>query len=212
MSLQADAIDRILSGVRVMPVVVIEKTAHAAPLARALMDGGIKGIEVTLRTPVALEAVKTILAEVPEMTVGTGTVLSPNDFDASAEAGAAFAVSPGLTDELARSAASLFSQMPLLPGTATASEVMKALDHGFERLKLFPAEAVGGLNLIKSLASPLPRAKFCPTGGITEKTAPDYLAQANIFCVGGSWLTPKALMEEGDWGEITRRAKIAAVL
>lgn len=212
MSAQSEAIDKVLSGVRVMPVVVIDDADKAVPLAKALLEGGISAIEITLRTPAALDAVKAIRAEVPDMIAGTGTVLTPKDLERSKDAGAVFAVSPGLTPALGTAAAEMAASMPLLPGTATASEVMCALAFGFERLKLFPAEAVGGLALIKSLASPLPTAKFCPTGGITEKTAPDYLAQSNIFCVGGSWLTPKAAIADGDWDEITRIAKAAAAL
>ncbi|MEM9234783.1 MAG: bifunctional 4-hydroxy-2-oxoglutarate aldolase/2-dehydro-3-deoxy-phosphogluconate aldolase [Pseudomonadota bacterium] len=212
MSVQGDAIDRILHGVRVMPVVVIDSADDAVPLANALLEGGLNAIEVTLRTEAAIEAVAAIRSDVPDMIVGTGTVLTPADLARSAKAGAVFAVSPGLTRTLATAAQEMVSTLPLLPGTASASEVMHGLEAGFTRLKFFPAEAAGGLPLLKSLGSPLPQAKFCPTGGISVKTAPDYLAQSNVFCVGGSWLTPKNIVAEGNWAEITRLAKEASAL
>lgn len=212
MSAQAEAIDRVLEGVRVMPVVVIENAKDAVPLANALLDGGLNAIEVTLRTEAAIEAVSAIRSDVPDMVVGTGTVLSPSDLSRSAKAGAVFAVSPGLTPALITAAQEMVGSVPLLPGTATASEVMIALEAGLTRLKFFPAEAAGGLPMIKSLGSPLPRARFCPTGGISLKTAPDYLAQKNVFCVGGSWLTPKDVVAAGNWSEITRLAKEASSL
>lgn len=212
MTVQADRIDTLLAGVRIMPVVVIEDVAHAVPMASALFKGGLRAIEITLRTPVAIDAVKAIREQVPDMIVGTGTILSPADLHRSAEAGAVFAVSPGLTDPVANAAMDMVEDMPLLPGTATASEVMCALDHGFERLKFFPAEAAGGIPLLKSLGSPLPKARFCPTGGITEQTATDYLSLANVFCVGGSWLTPRTAIMAENWSDIEGRAGKAATL
>jgi 2-dehydro-3-deoxyphosphogluconate aldolase / (4S)-4-hydroxy-2-oxoglutarate aldolase len=212
MSNQAAAIDHLLGSTRVMPVVVIDDAEKAVPLAEALLEGGISAIEITLRTDAALDAVRRIKGSLPDMVVGTGTVLSPTHLKQSLDAGAVFAVSPGLTPRLAEAAITLIDDIPLLPGTAGASDVMAAMEFGFERLKFFPAEAAGGLPMIKSLASPLQAAKFCPTGGISEKTAPDYLAQANVFCVGGSWLTPKAAIADGDWAEITRIAKAATAI
>lgn len=209
---QASRIDSLLAGVRVMPVVVIEEASDAVPLARALLSGGLKAIEVTLRTPAALDAVAAITADVPDMIVGTGTVLTSSDLQKSAKAGASFAVSPGLTNSLATAAKERMETLPLLPGTATASEVMIALDHGFERLKFFPAAAAGGLSLLNSLASPLPQARFCPTGGITIQTAADYLSSPNIFCVGGSWLTPPSLLNAKAWDEVEALARQASAL
>lgn len=212
MTTQGQAIDKALANVRVMPVVVIDDADHAIPLTDALLEGGIKAMEVTLRTPAAMDAVTAIAKQRPEMTVGTGTVLTPDDLGRSRDAGATFAVSPGLTDFLAKSAQLYFEECPLLPGTASASDVMAAMEHGFSRLKFFPAEAAGGIPMIKSIGGPLPQVKFCPTGGIKPATAPDYLALSNVFCCGGSWLTPAAMMKDGDWAGLTAIAKEAAAL
>ena len=206
---QGTRIDRLLNNVRVMPVVVIEDEAHAVPLADALLEGGVSCIEVTLRTPAALPAAERIARDRPEMVLGTGTVLTGGDLARSAEAGARFAVSPGLTPALAE-AARAQADCPLLPGCATASEVMAALEAGLTRLKFFPAEAIGGAKAVASLSGPLPAARFCPTGGITPEKAADYLSLPNVFCVGGSWVAPKQAMRDGDWAGITKLARMAS--
>ncbi|WHZ19167.1 MAG: bifunctional 4-hydroxy-2-oxoglutarate aldolase/2-dehydro-3-deoxy-phosphogluconate aldolase [Rhodanobacteraceae bacterium] len=194
----------------VVPVVVIHDRAHAVPLARALVAGGTPAIEVTLRTPVALDAIRAIAAEVDGAYVGAGTVLSPRDLDAAERAGARFAVSPGTTPDLLDAADD--SDMPLLPGAATASEVMTLLERGYTYQKCFPAEAVGGAALLRSWAGPLPAARFCPTGGITAANARDYLALPNVICVGGSWLAPRNAVEAGDWNAIEALARAAAAI
>ncbi|HET6588153.1 MAG TPA: bifunctional 4-hydroxy-2-oxoglutarate aldolase/2-dehydro-3-deoxy-phosphogluconate aldolase [Oleiagrimonas sp.] len=194
----------------VIPVVVIDDLAHAVPLARALVAGGTPAIEVTLRTPVALDAIRAIATEVEEAYVGAGTVLTPRDLDAVADAGARFAVSPGSTSKLLDAADN--HNIPLLPGAATASEVMTLLERGYTLQKCFPAEPVNAAKLLRSLAGPLPQARFCPTGGITVQTAPDYLALPNVICVGGSWLTPKHLLAASDWAGIETLARAAANL
>lgn len=209
-STQAIAIDRVLAPVRIMPVVVIEDAAHALPLADALLEGGIGAMELTLRTEAGLPATEIIAKARPEMIIGTGTVLTPEDMTRSANAGARFAVSPGLTPTLADAARPYFDSCPLLPGTATASDVMAAMEWGFERVKFFPAEAAGGIPMLKSLYGPLPQVRFCPTGGIKLSTAPDYLSLPNVFCVGGSWLTPSDKLRDGDWAGVTAIAKEAA--
>jgi 2-dehydro-3-deoxyphosphogluconate aldolase/(4S)-4-hydroxy-2-oxoglutarate aldolase len=194
----------------VVPVITVERVTDAAPLARALVSGGVRVLEITLRTAAALDAIRAIRAEVEGAVVGAGTIVTPAQLDAVAEAGCAFAVSPGTTPALL--AAARRSPVPLLPGTATASEVMTVLDHGMTFMKLFPAEAVGGRELLRSLASPLPQARFCPTGGIDLAKARAYLALANVVCVGGSWLVPKDAIAAGDWGRITALAREAAGL
>jgi 2-dehydro-3-deoxyphosphogluconate aldolase/(4S)-4-hydroxy-2-oxoglutarate aldolase len=194
----------------VIPVIVIDDLAHAVPLARALVEGGVRVLEVTLRTAVALQAIEIMAREVPEAIVGAGTLRTASDAQAVKNAGAAFAVSPGFTAEL--SAACRAVQLPLLPGVSSASEVMRANDAGHSFLKLFPATAVGGVNLLKGLAGPFPDIAFCPTGGITLETAPQFLALQNVKVCGGSWLTPKDAMEQGDWARITRLAREASAL
>ncbi|WP_017579289.1 bifunctional 4-hydroxy-2-oxoglutarate aldolase/2-dehydro-3-deoxy-phosphogluconate aldolase [Nocardiopsis valliformis] len=194
----------------VMPVVVVEDVEHAVPLARALVAGGLPGIEVTLRTPAALSAIERIAQEVPEAVVGAGTVVNGEQAGAAAKAGARFLVSPGCTPELARAMAD--TGLPALPGVATVSEAMALLELGLTELKFFPAEASGGAKFLKSLTGPLPQLKFCPTGGITAESAPDYLALPNVGCVGGSWLTPAALVGEGRWDQVTELAREAAAL
>jgi 2-dehydro-3-deoxyphosphogluconate aldolase / (4S)-4-hydroxy-2-oxoglutarate aldolase len=194
----------------VMPVVTIADAASARLLARALLAGGIGAIEITLRTPAALEAIRRVAGEVPQMALGAGTILTEQDAFAAAEAGAHFLVSPGLTPALAKAARDC--PAPLLPGVATASEAMAAREFGFRLLKLFPAEAAGGRALLKSLAGPLPDLRFCPTGGISLETAPDYLALGNVICVGGSWIAPDAAIAAGDWAGITARARAVAAL
>ena len=190
----------------VVPVLVIEDLAHARPLAEALVAGGLPALEVTLRTPCALDAIRA-MAEVPGGVVGAGTLLTPADVKAAKAAGATFGVSPGATDRLL--AACEDEGLPLLPGAVTASEIMALLERGYTVQKFFPAEQSGGAAFLKSIGSPIPQVSFCPTGGIGPKNAPDYLALKNILCVGGSWVAPKEAMARGDWAEITRRAAAA---
>ncbi|WP_017587884.1 bifunctional 4-hydroxy-2-oxoglutarate aldolase/2-dehydro-3-deoxy-phosphogluconate aldolase [Nocardiopsis ganjiahuensis] len=194
----------------VMPVVVVEDVEHAVPLARALVAGGLPGIEVTLRTPAALDAIERIAQEVPEAVVGAGTVVNGEQAEAAAKAGSRFLVSPGCTPALARALAD--TGLPALPGVATVSEAMALMELGLTELKFFPAEASGGARFLKSLTGPLPGIRFCPTGGITAESAPDYLALPNVGCVGGSWLTPASLVAEGRWDEVTALAREAAAL
>lgn len=194
----------------VIPVIVIDELAHAVPLAKALVAGGVKVLEVTLRTPVALEAIAAISREVPEAIVGAGTLRSAADAAAAKQAGSRFAVSPGFTPELATACEA--QQLSLLPGVSTASEVMQASDAGYRFLKLFPATAVGGVNLLKALAGPFADVMFCPTGGITLATAPDFLALPNVKVCGGSWLTPADAVKAGDWARITQLAREASAL
>lgn len=194
----------------VMPVVVVDDPATAVPLARALVAGGLPGVEITLRTPGALEAIERVAAEVPEAVVGAGTVTTPEQASASARAGASFLVSPGCTPRL--SAAMADTGLPFLPGVSTVSEALELLERGVNEMKFFPAEASGGAAFLKALSSPLPQARFCPTGGITVDSAPSYLALPNVGCVGGSWLTPSSLVEAGDWDRVTELAREAARL
>ena len=191
----------------VIPVLVIEDLAQAVPLAQALVAGGVRVLEVTLRTPVALAAIRAMADEVPEAIVGVGTLTRPEDFTEARDAGACFGVSPGLTPALI--AAARDSDLPLLPGVMTPSEVIAARLAGFRELKLFPARQAGGMGMLQALAGPFPDVTFCPTGGITAETAPEFLALPNVGCVGGSWLTPKAALLAGDWGRITELAREA---
>lgn len=200
----------LLRKVRVVPVLTITELAQAVPLARALCAGGLTVIEVTLRTAVALEAARVIMSEVPEAVVGLGTLLSPRDVDAAAKIGARFTVSPGTTPALMAAASA--SGLPFLPGIATVSEAMHAREAGFSLLKLFPAEASGGVPLLKSLAGPLGDLAFCPTGGIDPRNLRDYLALSNVVGIGGSWLTPSSDLAAGAWGRITERAREARSL
>lgn len=202
------SIEKILASAPVVPVVVIEKLEDAAPLARALYNGGLKALEITLRTPIAAEAVKLMKAEVPEAYVGTGTVVDKASFEASVAAGADFMVSPGVNDELLALAKE--TDIPFLPGAATPSEVMKLASHGFKFLKFFPAEAAGGTAMLKSIGGPLPQVTFCPTGGISLATAPSYLALSNVICVGGTWMLDKQLIENKDWQAIEALARQAS--
>ncbi len=194
----------------VIPVLVIEDLVQAVPLARALIAGGVRVLEVTLRTPVALAAIRAIAGEVPEAMVGVGTLTRPEEFTEARAAGARFGVSPGLTPTLVQAARD--NGLPLLPGVMTPSEVMAARLAGFRELKLFPAGQAGGLNMLRALAGPFPDVTFCPTGGITAETAPAYLALPNVGCVGGSWLTPRAALATGDWDAITALARQAVAL
>jgi 2-dehydro-3-deoxyphosphogluconate aldolase / (4S)-4-hydroxy-2-oxoglutarate aldolase len=200
----------ILSLSPVVPVLVFRDADHAVPAARALLRGGLRVLEVTLRTPAALEALRRIAAEVPEAVVGAGTVLRASQLDEAKAAGAGFCVSPGFTPELL--AAARGAGMPLLPGASTPAECMMLLDQGYRHLKFFPAEASGGIALLKALASPLAEVTFCPTGGIDLARARDYLALPNVACIGGSWLTPADALEAGDWGRIETLAREAAAL
>lgn len=194
----------------VIPVVVIEDLAHAVPLARALVAGGTPVIEVTLRTSVALDAIRAIASEVEGARVGAGTVLNAHDLHAVVEAGACFAVSPGSTSVLLDAADTI--DLPLLPGAASASESMALLERGYRLQKCFPAAAIGGVALLRALAGPLPAIGYCPTGGITPHNAPDFLAQSNVLCVGGSWVTPRELQHAGDWQAVEALARTAAAL
>ncbi|MFQ6775623.1 bifunctional 4-hydroxy-2-oxoglutarate aldolase/2-dehydro-3-deoxy-phosphogluconate aldolase [Cereibacter sphaeroides] len=193
----------------VVPVLVIEDLAHARPLAEALVAGGLPALEVTLRTPVALDAIR-IMAEVEGGIVGAGTLLTPADVAAARAAGARFGVSPGASDLLLDACEA--EGLPLLPGAATATEVMALLERGYTMQKFFPAETSGGAPAVKALGGPLPQVSFCPTGGIGLGNAATYLGLANVICVGGSWVAPKAMMEAGDWAGITRLAEEAAAL
>ena len=193
----------------VVPVLVIDDLAHAAPLARALVAGGLPALEVTLRTACALDAIRA-MAEVPGGVVGAGTLLTPADVKAAKAAGAKFGVSPGATERLLDACAE--HDLPLLAGAATASEIMWLLEQGYTVAKFFPAEQAGGAAYLKSIAAPLPQMKFCPTGGIGLNNARDYLSLPNILCVGGSWVAPKQAMARGDWAAITALAAGAAAL
>lgn len=194
----------------VMPVLVIDDLSHAVPLARALVAGGIRVLEVTLRTPVALNAVRAMCAAVPDAVVGVGTITSPQDLADSKAAGAVFGVSPGLTTSLLEAARQ--NGLPLLPGTMTPSDVMTARAAGLTACKLFPAAVAGGVGMLKALYGPFADMTFCPTGGIDAGSAPQYLALPNVACVGGSWLAPKALVQAGDWPAITALARAAKAL
>ena len=194
----------------VIAVIVIDRVAHAVPMARALVKGGVRVLEVTLRTPAALDAVHAIAEEIEDAIVGVGTVTTGRDFRRSQRAGAAFCVSPGLTPELASAARD--HDLPLLPGVMTPSELMSARAAGFTALKLFPAQCAGGVGMLQALQGPFPEMVFCPTGGITPESAPHFLALPNVACVGGSWLTPPELMHAGDWPRVTALARAASAL
>jgi len=193
----------------VIPVLVIESPQQAAPLASALVAGGLPVLEVTLRTPAALEAIAAICA-VQGAIVGAGTVLTSQDAQAAREAGAQFAVSPGSTPRLVEACEAL--DLPLLPGAVTATEAMLLLERGYDMLKFFPAEASGGVAALKALAGPLPQLAFCPTGGVTPENAGAYLSLPNTLCVGGSWVAPADAMRDGDWARITSLARAASQL
>jgi len=194
----------------VIPVIVLERVEHAVPLARALVEGGVRVLEVTLRTPAALACIEAIAREVPEAVLGAGTLRSAADVRAARDAGCVFGVSPGYT--AAMGAACRDAGLPLLPGVATASEVMAANADGFNFLKFFPATAAGGIPLLKALAGPFPDVAFCPTGGITPETAPQFLALPNVKVCGGSWLTPADAVAAGDWARITTLARATRAL
>lgn len=194
----------------VIPVIAIDNIDHAVPLARALVAGGIRVLEVTLRTAHGLPAIRAMVEQVPEAIVGVGTLTQPDEFAAAREAGAVFGVSPGLTQGLIEAARR--SGLPLLPGVMTPSEVMAAREAGFRHLKLFPAVPAGGVGMLNAIAGPLPDVTFCPTGGISIDTAAEFLACKNVACVGGSWLTPKDAVNAGDWGRVTALAQAASRL
>ncbi|MDC0602163.1 bifunctional 4-hydroxy-2-oxoglutarate aldolase/2-dehydro-3-deoxy-phosphogluconate aldolase [Aliiglaciecola sp.] len=191
----------------VVPVLVIKDVEHAVPLAKALMDGGINVLEVTLRTDVAIEVIRRIATELPEAMIGAGTVTNEQQLKQVEEAGAKFAISPGLTTSLLE--AGKRSSVALIPGVSSISELMQGLDLGYTNLKFFPAEASGGIKALKSIGGPFPDVKFCPTGGIGPNNYLDYLALPNVKCAGGSWLAPDDAVEAGDWGRITELAKAA---
>jgi 2-dehydro-3-deoxyphosphogluconate aldolase/(4S)-4-hydroxy-2-oxoglutarate aldolase len=194
----------------VIPVLTITDLEHAVPLARALSAGGLKVLEITLRTPVALAAIEAMRKAVPDAVIGVGTLTRAVDFAAADRVGAQFGVTPGLTPELA--AASRGARFPLLPGVMTPTELIAARTAGFNVLKLFPAEQAGGVAMLRALGAPFPDVFFCPTGGITRATAPDYLELPNVVCVGGSWVAPRAMLAAGDWAGIEALARDAAGL
>lgn len=191
----------------VVPVLVIHEVEHAVPLANALIKGGIRVLEVTLRTPAALAVIKAISEQVPEAIIGAGTVTNAQQLKEVTDAGAKFAISPGMTAELL--AAGMQGSIPLIPGISSISDLMKAKDAGYTHLKFFPAEASGGIKAIKSIGGPFPDTTFCPTGGIGPSNYRDYLALPNVKCVGGSWLAPDDAIANGDWDAITQLAKDA---
>ncbi|MEM5521343.1 bifunctional 4-hydroxy-2-oxoglutarate aldolase/2-dehydro-3-deoxy-phosphogluconate aldolase [Sulfitobacter sp. AS59] len=193
----------------IVPVLVVHDVAHARPLAEALIAGGLPALEVTLRTDAALEVIAE-MAKVEGGVVGAGTLLTPEDVKRAVDAGAKFGVSPGATDILLQAAEDL--DLPMLPGAATASEAMRLLERGYDMLKFFPAEASGGAPALKSLASPLPQIRFCPTGGVSTANAESYLSLPNVVCAGGSWVAPDALVRKGDWAAITKLARAASQL
>ena len=200
----------ILTAAPVVPVLTIEDRHTAVPLARALVEGGLTALEVTLRTPAALECIRAIAGEVQGANVGAGTVCDAGQLHAAIAAGAKFLVSPGATPDLLRAAAD--APVPYLPGAATAGEAMTLAERGITILKFFPAEPAGGIAYLKALGAPLPQIRFCPTGGIGLKNAPDYLALPNVICVGGSWVAPAAAVANGDWATVKRLAAEAAAL
>ena len=202
--------DSVLDLAPVLPVVVLDDVRDAVPLAQALVSGGLPAIEITLRTPVALEAIQAIAHAVPDAVVGAGTVLTPDLVAAAGAAGARFLVSPGWTDRLLD--AMRGSGLPFLPGVSTVSEVLGLLERGVADMKFFPAEAAGGTAYLKSLASPLPQARFCPTGGVDADRAPGYLALPNVACVGGTWMIPADALRAKDWDAVTALARKAAAL
>ncbi|MFH9941202.1 bifunctional 4-hydroxy-2-oxoglutarate aldolase/2-dehydro-3-deoxy-phosphogluconate aldolase [Streptomyces murinus] len=208
--LPSSQVDSVLDLAAVVPVVVIAEVSDAVPVARALAGGGLRGVEVTLRTPAALEAIRAIAEEVPEAVVGAGTVITPGQVAAAVAAGARFLVSPGWTEGLL--AAMRGCGVPFLPGVSTASEVVALLERGVREMKFFPAQAAGGTAYLRSLAGPLPQARFCPTGGIGPGNAAEYLALPNVGCVGGSWMVPADAVAAGDWARIEALARAAAGL
>lgn len=194
----------------VIPVVIVHDVADAVPMARALVAGGLPAIEVTFRTPAAADAIRAIAEEVPDAVVGAGTVLSPEHVETAVAAGARFLVTPGWTDRLLGALDA--SGLPYLPGVSTTSEVVALLERGVEEMKFFPADAAGGTAYLKALASPLPRARFCPTGGVNASNAAGYLALPNVGCVGGTWMLPSDALAAGDWARVESLSRQAAAL
>ncbi|PMR73208.1 bifunctional 4-hydroxy-2-oxoglutarate aldolase/2-dehydro-3-deoxy-phosphogluconate aldolase [Billgrantia endophytica] len=201
-------LDSICLKAEVIPVLAIERIEDAIPLGRALVEGGLTVLEVTLRTDCALEAVRRLSEALPQASIGVGTVLTPAQYRQAEQAGADFVVTPGTTEALYRYGVS--SSVPMLPGVATVSELMTGWQYGYRRFKFFPAEASGGVKALKAFAGPIPEARFCPTGGISLENADDYLALNNVMCVGGSWLTPGSLVDAEDWNGIHQLAREAA--
>jgi 2-dehydro-3-deoxyphosphogluconate aldolase / (4S)-4-hydroxy-2-oxoglutarate aldolase len=201
MTVKQESLAALFKAAHVIPVLTIERLADAVPLARSLVAGGVRVLEVTLRTPVAIEAAQAIMSEVPEAIVGIGTILNAGDLARAEALGARFGISPGLTPELLRAAAT--SELPFAPGIATASELMQALAHGFNLVKFFPAEQSGGIAALRALAGPFPDVRFCPTGGIGHANAKTWLSEPNVVAVGGSWLCPAAEIRSGNWAGIT---------
>ena len=210
MTSKSERLLALLGGQPVIPVLKVAKAADAVPLARALAKGGLRAIEITLRTGGALEAIRRVAGEVEDCIVGAGTILDPKQFGQAAAAGSKFIVSPGLTASLI--AAADDSDVPLLPGTITPGEIMTALEAGIDFLKFFPAEQAGGTTFLRSLASPLAAARFCPTGGISALNAEEYLAVPNVVCVGGSWVAPDDMVREGKWDMVESLARQASTL
>jgi 2-dehydro-3-deoxyphosphogluconate aldolase/(4S)-4-hydroxy-2-oxoglutarate aldolase len=205
------SIDQILKVAPVVPVMVVERIEDAVPLAKALYAGGLKVLEITLRTPCALDAITAMVEALPaDAVIGAGTIITPKDLEAAIKAGSTFLVSPGTTPALIEAAKG--SSVPLLAGVATPTEAMNLYVQGFTHQKFFPAEAAGGVPMLKSIGGPLPQITFCPTGGIDLAKAPSYLALPNVACVGGTWMAPKELMKAGRWDEIERLAREAASL
>lgn len=207
-STRTTELDSICHKAEVIPVLAIERLEDAVPLAKALVEGGLTVLEVTLRTDCALEAIKRMKAALPQASIGVGTVLTPAQYRLAEQVGADFVVTPGTTEALYRYGVE--SPVPMLPGVATISELMVGWQYGYRRFKFFPAEASGGVKALKSFAGPIPEARFCPTGGIGVNNAEDYLALDNVMCVGGSWLTPKSLVDAENWNGIRLLAKEAA--
>jgi 2-dehydro-3-deoxyphosphogluconate aldolase/(4S)-4-hydroxy-2-oxoglutarate aldolase len=200
----------LLDRVPVIPVVVLDDVAQAVPVAEALVAGGVPVIELTLRTPVALGCIEQIASRVPDILVGAGTIRTPDQAKDAVSAGAEFLVSPGTTDTLL--SAMQDTGLPHLPGAATVSEVLRLLELGYDEMKLFPAEVSGGVAFLKAVGAPVPQARFCPTGGVTELSAPSYLALPNVGCVGGTWLTPADALRDHDWARVTRLASDSTYL
>lgn len=207
MTSKQETLTRLFEAARVIPVITIDRIDDAVPLARALIAGGVRTLEITLRTAAAFEAAKAILASVPDAVVGMGTVLNAADLDQAVSIGARFALSPGATPELLEAASRC--EVPFVPGIATASELMAALARGFGICKFFPAQQAGGIPALRALAGPFPQARFCPTGGIGQSNAAEWLAEPNVIAVGGSWICPSSDIKAGNWDKITQLARRA---
>lgn len=199
--------EKILTTGPVVPVIVVNKLEHAVPMAKALVAGGVRVLEVTLRTPVAMEALRLMIKEVPDAIVGAGTVINTQQLQEVTEAGAQFVISPGITEPLLKAAVE--GPVPLIPGISTVSELMTGMDYGLREFKFFPAEANGGVKALQAIGGPFPQVRFCPTGGISPANYRDYLALKSVLCIGGSWLVPNDALETGDWDRITRLAREA---